>query len=62
MIYLDNNASTKVDPEAAAAVAQAMELSGNPSSVHAEGRRARRAVEKAISILREPDDSGYGEA
>ena len=24
--------------------------------------RARRAVEKAISILREPDDSGYGEA
>jgi cysteine desulfurase len=47
MIYLDNNASTKVDPEVAAAVAQAMELWGNPSSVHAEGRRARRAVEEA---------------
>src|SRR5262245_63826453 len=47
MIYLDNNASTKVDPEVAAAVAQAMEFCGNPSSVHAEGRRARRAVEEA---------------
>jgi cysteine desulfurase len=47
MIYLDNNASTKVDPDVAAAVAQAMEIWGNPSSVHAEGRRARRAVEEA---------------
>ena len=47
MIYLDNNASTKLDPEAGAAVVESLELYGNPSSVHAAGRRARRAVEEA---------------
>ncbi len=47
MIYLDNNASTRVDPEVAHAVEQALGLYGNPSSIHAEGRRARRAVEEA---------------
>jgi cysteine desulfurase len=47
MIYLDNNASTKVDPEVRAAVEEALDLFGNPSSIHAEGRRARRAVEEA---------------
>lgn len=47
MIYLDNNASTRVDPEVRAAVAEALDLFGNPSSIHAEGRRARRAVEEA---------------
>lgn len=47
MIYLDNNASTKMDPEVRAAVERASDLFGNPSSVHAEGRRARRAVEEA---------------
>ncbi|MGE5276218.1 MAG: cysteine desulfurase family protein [Acidobacteriota bacterium] len=51
MIYLDNNASTKVDPEVRAAVAEALELFGNPSSIHAEGRRARRAVEEAREQL-----------
>lgn len=47
MIYLDNNASTKLDPEAWAAMADAAEAFGNPSSVHAEGQRARRAIEQA---------------
>lgn len=47
MIYLDNNASTRLDPEVRAAVEQALELHGNPSSVHADGRRARRAIEEA---------------
>ncbi|MGH9315870.1 MAG: cysteine desulfurase family protein, partial [Thermoanaerobaculia bacterium] len=47
MIYLDNNASTKLDPEVRAAVEQALDLHGNPSSVHADGRRARRAIEEA---------------
>jgi cysteine desulfurase len=47
MIYLDNNASTKVDPEVRAAVEEALGLFGNPSSTHAAGRRARRAVEEA---------------
>ena len=47
MIYLDNNASTKMDPEVAAAMDGAAGLYGNPSSVHSEGRRARRAIEEA---------------
>jgi cysteine desulfurase len=47
MIYLDNNASTRLDPEAWAAMSAAAEIFGNPSSVHAEGQRARRAVEEA---------------
>lgn len=47
MIYLDNNASTKLDPEAREAMELAFDLFGNPSSVHGEGRRARRMVEEA---------------
>jgi cysteine desulfurase len=41
MIYLDHNAITPVRPEARAAVASALEVFGNPSSVHAAGRAAR---------------------
>ena len=47
MIYLDNNASTELDPEVRDAIAAALDLYGNPSSVHSAGRRARRAVEEA---------------
>ncbi|MEO8431388.1 MAG: cysteine desulfurase family protein [Acidobacteriota bacterium] len=47
MIYLDNNASTKMDPQVREEMNRASDLYGNPSSVHAEGRRARRAVEEA---------------
>ncbi|MFC6048781.1 cysteine desulfurase, partial [Methylobacterium hispanicum] len=39
--YLDHNATSPVRPEVAAAVARALALPGNPSSVHAEGRAAR---------------------
>ena len=45
--YLDYNATAKVRPEAAAAVARALEIGGNPSSVHAAGRAARQLVETA---------------
>ncbi len=45
--YLDWNATTPLRPEAREAMAAAWELSGNPSSVHAEGRQARRLVEEA---------------
>lgn len=44
--YLDWNATAPVFPEVAEAVARALSL-GNPSSVHAEGRAARAAIEKA---------------
>ena len=45
--YLDYNATAPVRPEAAEAVACALAIGGNPSSVHAAGRTARAAVEKA---------------
>jgi cysteine desulfurase len=45
--YLDWNATAKLRPEARAAVAAALEVTGNPSSVHAAGRAARRLVEIA---------------
>ncbi len=46
-IYLDYNATAKVRPEAAAAIAEALAEGGNPSSVHAAGRAARARVEQA---------------
>ncbi|KAB1069526.1 cysteine desulfurase family protein [Methylobacterium planeticum] len=49
--YLDHNATSPVRPEVSAAVVRALELPGNPSSIHAEGRRARAAVEAAREAL-----------
>jgi cysteine desulfurase len=46
-VYLDWNATTPLRREAREAMAAAWDLSGNPSSVHAEGRWARRLVEEA---------------
>jgi cysteine desulfurase len=45
--YLDYNATAPLRPEARAAMLAAMDAVGNPSSVHAEGRRARAIVETA---------------
>lgn len=45
--YLDHNATTPLRPEARAAMLRAMDLVGNPSSVHAEGRAAKALVEAA---------------
>ncbi len=45
--YLDWNATVPLRPEAQAAMLAAMELAGNPSSVHAEGRAAKALIEKA---------------
>ncbi|MDP4031912.1 MAG: aminotransferase class V-fold PLP-dependent enzyme [Pseudorhodobacter sp.] len=45
--YLDWNATTPLRPEARAAMAAAMDVVGNPSSVHAEGRAAKAVIEKA---------------
>ncbi|MFA5539378.1 MAG: aminotransferase class V-fold PLP-dependent enzyme, partial [Gemmobacter sp.] len=46
-VYLDWNATAPLRPEARAAMIAAMDLVGNPSSVHAEGRAARGLVERA---------------
>lgn len=46
-IYLDYNASGLVRPEVQAVMAQALGDNGNPSAVHAAGRRARARIETA---------------
>jgi cysteine desulfurase len=46
-VYLDWNATAPLRPEARAAMLAAMDVVGNPSSVHAEGRAAKAIVEKA---------------
>ncbi len=45
--YLDFNASAPLRPEAREAMLAALDLDGNASSVHAEGRRARAIVDEA---------------
>ncbi|MGJ4947513.1 cysteine desulfurase family protein [Bradyrhizobium sp. HKCCYLS20291] len=50
-IYLDWNATTPLRPEARQALIAAMDLVGNPSSVHAEGRKARRLMEDAREVI-----------
>jgi cysteine desulfurase len=46
-VYLDYNATAPARPEAKAAVMRALEIGGNPSSVHAAGRAARSLIEAA---------------
>jgi cysteine desulfurase len=46
-IYLDFNATAPLSDVVRAAITQAMSDGGNPSSIHAEGRRARDHVERA---------------
>jgi cysteine desulfurase len=46
-VYLDHAATTPVRPEVAAVVAAALKTVGNPSSLHASGRSARKWVEES---------------
>ena len=46
-IYLDWNATAPLRAEARAAMVAALDEVGNPSSVHHEGRTARRLIEQA---------------
>src|SRR5437762_4000164 len=47
-VYLDHAATTPVDPEVVEAMARILsETHGNPSSIYAEGRAARAAVDRA---------------
>lgn len=45
--YLDWNATAPLHPAAREAMLHALDLVGNPSSIHAEGRAARRVLEEA---------------
>ncbi len=51
MAYLDHAATTPMLPAAVAAMAEEMTHTGNPSSLHAAGRRARRVVEESRERL-----------
>ncbi|EAQ01088.1 putative aminotransferase [Pseudooceanicola batsensis HTCC2597] len=46
-VYLDHNATMPLRAEARAAMTAAMDVAGNPSSVHAEGRAAKALIERA---------------
>ena len=51
--YLDYNATAPLRPEARAAMCEALETQGNPSSIHAEGRAARALIEGARRAIGE---------
>ncbi|MEU1144920.1 cysteine desulfurase family protein [Streptomyces sp. NPDC005863] len=53
MAYLDHAATTPMLPEAIAALTAQIAVTGNASSLHAAGRRARRTVEEARESLAE---------
>lgn len=56
-VYLDWNATAPLRGEAREAMTAAFDVVGNPSSVHAEGRSARRLVEDARAVVAEATGS-----
>ena len=52
-VYLDHNATSPLRAEARDAMVAAMDVVGNPSSVHAEGRAAKGMLERARADLAE---------
>ncbi|MBD2898391.1 IscS-like cysteine desulfurase [Actinomadura sp. RB99] len=57
MTYLDHAATTPMLPEAIEAMTAELRELGNPSSLHAAGRRARRVVEESREIIAEAFDA-----
>jgi cysteine desulfurase len=51
--YLDHAATTPMVPEAIAAMAEQLAVTGNASSLHSSGRAARRTVEEARELIAE---------
>lgn len=47
IVYFDNNATTPLHPEVKKTMRQALDMYGNPSSMHTLGRKAREQVEQA---------------
>ena len=56
-VYLDWNATAPLRSEARQAMAAAWDICGNPSSVHAEGRHARRLIEEARAAVAKAVDA-----
>ncbi|MCQ4161881.1 aminotransferase class V-fold PLP-dependent enzyme, partial [Roseomonas sp. GC11] len=50
-LYLDANATEPLRPAARQAVLEALDLTGNPSSIHAAGRAARQVLEQARATI-----------
>jgi cysteine desulfurase len=50
-IYLDHNATSPLRPEVKQAMLDAMDISGNASSVHSEGRQAHKLMDDARETL-----------
>jgi cysteine desulfurase len=57
-VYLDYNATAPLHPAAREAVSRALDVFGNPSSVHASGRRARSLVEDARDAVAQAIGAG----
>jgi cysteine desulfurase len=60
-VYLDHAASTPMYPEALAAMTEQMSRIGNPSSLHASGRAARRVVEESRERIAQAVNARPGE-
>ena len=61
-IYLDNAATTPIDPNVVAYISTAMkDLWGNPSSIYQEGRVARAAIEEARKTIANGINASIGE-
>ncbi len=61
-VYLDNAATTPMRPEVVDAMVPFMrEYFGNPSSIHAEGRKVRAAIEAARKTVAEAIGASIGE-
>lgn len=61
-IYLDNSATTPIDPLVLESITTAMaENYGNPSSIHAEGRKARATIEEARKRIANQLNCSIGE-
>jgi cysteine desulfurase len=61
-VYLDNAATTPIDPQVIAAMTDALtHLYGNPSSIHADGRNARAAIEEARKTVAKLINASIGE-
>lgn len=59
-VYLDWNATAPLRAEVRDAMAAALDVFGNPSSVHAEGRQARKLLEDARSAVAAAVGAGPG--
>ncbi len=60
-IYFDHNATTPLHPEVKSAIIESLDVFGNPSSLHEDGRRARTLIETsrekvAALINADPDE------